>query len=125
MVLACAKLHAREGCRHAYEEMADRSIPPFGKLRQLVDACSRDYCADLSPPPSLCARDPAPDLVPTALAQMWGELEDAILRHDLGSRTEPMFAARERAKRKVEAALERYYEAGSPPYRVDTPETSP
>jgi hypothetical protein len=125
MVVACAKLHARDGCRHAYEEVADRSISPAGKIAHLVDACRRDYCAELSPPPSLCARDAAPDLAPSALAPMWEELEDAILRHDVGSRSEQVIAARKRAKRTIEAALEKYYEAGSPPYHDEAPDASP
>jgi hypothetical protein len=125
MILACARLHERNRCRHAFEEMVDTAISPVGKFANLVDACRRDYCRDLSPPPSICTGDDASQLGPTAVAPLWEELDEAILRHDVGPKAEQVIAARKRARETVQRALQKYVEAGSPPYHVEDPHEAP
>jgi hypothetical protein len=124
MILACAKLHERDRCRRAYEAMSDSAISPAGKFAALVDACRGDYCGELSPPPSLCTGDDASRLGPTAIAPLWEELDEAILRHDVGPKAEQVIAARKRARETVQRALARYVEAGAPPYHVEDPRAS-
>jgi hypothetical protein len=125
MILACAKLHERVRCRRAYEAMADSAISPAGKFATLADACRNDYCGELSPSPSICTADDASQVGPTAIAPLWEQLDEAILRHDVGANAEQVIAAQKRARETVQRALARYVEAGSPPYHVEVPHAPP
>ncbi len=125
MVLACAKLTKRAACRRASENMVNDEIAPSTKLSTLVTTCRDSYCPDLpAPRPALCDRADAGGLGPAVTKQMWAELGDAIVRHDLGASAEAVLDAKKRARVAATSALEAYLEAGSPPYETGSPDVT-
>ena len=118
MVLACAVLYKRDGCRRAHEAMLPNQGSPAGKIRALVEACRDAYCVDLSPSPTLCREKDLSGMGPGALLPLWEELDNAIVRHDWEAASAPVLEARKRARVRVTAAFGTYVEAGSPPYQV-------
>ena len=87
----------------------------------MVGACRAAYCADLSPPPTLCGEREVSSLGPAALQPLWEELDDVILHHDLGAASARVVEARKRGRLRVTSTFEAYVEAGSPPYHLGSP----
>jgi hypothetical protein len=105
---ACAPLYAEPACRDAIARVAGS---PAERVGGRIRACRDAYCPKLSPRPALCDREAK---TASEAAPLWRELDDAILRHDLGSRAEELIAVRVRGENEVAAALAGYFEAGSP-----------
>ena len=79
---ACAPLYKKPACRQAL--MNFDAPPAEARAATVFSVCARDYCGDLpAPRPAACTRPPNE---PSQMAAAWGELRDAILKHDLGER---------------------------------------
>ena len=108
----CSPLYALAACRTAHEHFDDTALPE--RAHALVRSCQDAYCPLLSQPkPALCARMPSNA---SEMAAMWDELNEAILRHDLGGGAERLIAARHTASQRFHAAVSGYVQAGSPAF---------
>lgn len=109
---ACAPLYSLAACREAW--LHGNEGDPSSRPRRLAETCRDAYCPKLSPKPSLCERDATS---PAELTFMWRELDDAILSHELGDRAKPIHEVRRRGAHDIQEAMDRYFDAGSPPWR--------
>jgi hypothetical protein len=112
---ACAPLYAAKACRDAFLPASERD--PASRLDGILRACRDEYCPRLHAKPELCTRDATNSIKPSELARMWAQLDDAILEHDLGARSDAIRAERRRGAEEVAAAVAEYLDAGSPPFR--------
>jgi hypothetical protein len=76
---ACAPLFHQPACHDVM--MRFDEMPPEARAATLLKVCAIEYCPSLpEPKPAVCAHLEAP---PTGFAE-WGELREAILKHDIG-----------------------------------------
>lgn len=111
---ACAPLYSDAACRAARSPGKGTDVRPSERLQNMVQACRAAYCPRLSPRPTLCEVDDA-RLGREGLA-LFQELDDAILRLELGARAEPILELRKSGARELQAAMLEYLDAGSPEF---------
>lgn len=77
---ACAPLFRQPACRDVM--MRYDEAPPELRAATVQKVCAAEYCLSLpEPKPALCAHWDQP---PSGFAE-WGELREAILKHDVGA----------------------------------------